>query len=241
MTVWWSKAIRIGAIVAALCLPLGALGTKFGVWSFMTGFGVLQIGVVLAVIMLVGGIVGLIVASKRNMASDKPGLVFGTVVSALVLGLMGMQFYTANTVPPIHNISTDTSDPPQFDAVVAVRGEDSNPLDYDAEKLAAQQREAYPWVQPLQVSMAPEEALTRSAAVLEGMGLEIVATHPEQGLLEATDTTFWFGFKDDVAVRVRPADSGSVIDVRSVSRVGVSDLGANAERIGKFLKAMGGS
>ena len=241
MTVWWSKAILIGAIVAAVCLPLGALGTKFGVWPFTTGFGVLQVGVVLAAIMLVAGVVGLIVASKRKLSGDRPGLALGTLISVLVLGLMGMQFYTANTVPPIHNITTDPSDPPQFDAVVALRGEQSNSLEYDAATLAEQQQAAYPWLQPLSVNLAPEQALQQSKAALQQMGLEIVATDPEQGRVEATDTTFWFGFKDDVVVRVRPAESGSVIDVRSVSRVGVSDLGANAARIGKFLKALEGS
>ncbi|MFB3106560.1 MAG: DUF1499 domain-containing protein [Pseudomonadales bacterium] len=68
------------------------------------------------------------------------------------------------------------------------------------------------------------------------MGLELVNEARLQGMIEATATTFWFGFKDDMVVRIRPSGAGSVIDVRSVSRVGMSDLGANARRIGEFLE-----
>lgn len=241
MTVWWSKAVLIGGVIAALLLPLGALGSKFGIWHFGVGFMFLQGAAVLAVLMLVGGIVGWIIANKRGLGGDKPGLLLGALVSALVLAFMGMQYRTATTVPPIHNITTNPNDPPQFDAVVALRGDSSNPLAYDAETLAPQQASAYPFLETLQLDAAPAEALQRSQQALESMGLEIVAVHPDQGLVEATATTFWFGFKDDMAVRVRPAAGGSAIDVRSVSRVGMSDLGANAARIGKFLNALSGS
>jgi len=90
--------------------------------------------------------------------------------------------------------------------------------------------------------MAPvDEAVDRAEAVMRGMGLEIVAVNKSTGLVEATATTFWFGFKDDVAVRVTAgASGGSVVDVRSVSRVGQSDLGANASRIGEILQGLGG-
>lgn len=238
MTVWWSKAVLIGAVIAAVLLPLGALGSKFGIWHFSVGFLFLQAAAVLAVLMLVGGIVGWIVASKKGLGGDKPGLLLGCVLSAVVLGFLGLQFSKATSVPPIHNITTNPNDPPQFDAVVAVRGADANPLAYDAEKLAPQQQAAYPELAPLQLDIAPDQALQRSEAALRAMGLEIVAVNPERGLIEATDTTFWFGYKDDVAVRVRPDGAGSVIDVRSVSRVGQSDLGANAARISAFLKAL---
>jgi uncharacterized protein (DUF1499 family) len=77
--------------------------------------------------------------------------------------------------------------------------------------------------------------------VLEDLGLEIVAVDEAAGRVEATATTFWFGFKDDVVVRVRSSGAGSVVDVRSVSRVGVSDLGANARRIGQILDGLRGA
>ncbi|MFM8354065.1 MAG: DUF1499 domain-containing protein [Gammaproteobacteria bacterium] len=234
---WWSRAILIGAVIAAVLLPVGALGTRLGIWSFMGGFMLLAAGTVLAAIGLIVGIAGIIAARRRGLTADKPAVYLGTLVSLLVLAVMGMQFAAAGSVPPIHNISTDVADPPAFNRVVALRGEGSNPLEYDASKLAEAQQTAYPWVKTLDSDLAPLEAVRRARSTLEDMGLEIVGVEEAQGLLEATATTFWFGFKDDVVVRVRPQPdgAGSVIDMRSVSRVGQSDLGANARRIGAFL------
>ncbi|MCZ6659054.1 MAG: DUF1499 domain-containing protein, partial [Gammaproteobacteria bacterium] len=164
----------------------------------------------------------------------------GTAVSVLILGVMGMQFNAASSVPPIHNISTDTDDPPQFVEVVALRGASSNPLALDAERIAPLQKEFYPWVETLVMRSSTSDAFQKALSALEDLGLEIVATHPDLGLIEATDTTFWFGFKDDVAVRVREYPRGSIIDVRSVSRVGQSDLGVNARRIGEILSRISG-
>lgn len=240
-TLWWSKAILIGAVVAAALLPIGALGTRVGIWTFGTGFLLLAAATVLAAIGLVTGIAGIIAAHRRNLRDDRQAVYLGTIVSLLILGLMGQQFYAASSVPPIHNISTDVADPPQFDAVVALRGENTNPLEYNADEIAAAQLEAYPWVETLESDLEPDAALDRAVDVLEGMGLEIVNVDAQAGRVEATDTTRWFGFKDDVVVRVRPAPTGSVVDMRSVSRVGVSDLGKNAQRIGEFLEAFRGA
>ena len=68
------------------------------------------------------------------------------------------------------------------------------------------------------------------------MGWNIVAKDPSQGRIEATDTTFWFGFTDDVVIRITPMGSGARLELRSVSRVGVSDVGTNAARIRSFVK-----
>lgn len=235
---WWSRAILVGAVVAAVLLPLGALGTRIGVWSFGTGFLLLAAASVLAAIGVVTGIAGMIAAWRRRLGADKPGVLLGTALSAVILAVMGLQFYTASTVPAIHNISTDVLDPPAFEAVLALRGPDANPLEFDAETIAPLQQRAYPWVRPLELALPPEQALTRAVDVLDDLGLEIVGVDREGRQVEAVATTFWFGFKDDVVVRVRPTATGSVVDVRSVSRVGVSDLGANARRIGRILDAM---
>lgn len=234
---WWSRAIMLGALVAVALLPIGALGSRFGLWSFGVGFMMLAAAVVLAAVGLICGIVGLIVAHRGGLRADRPPLYLGTVISALILAVMGNQFLTASAVPPIHDISTNVIDPPRFEAVVALRGKEANPLEFDAEKIAPAQAEAYPWVQTLESELSPDQALERSRQVLEDMGLEIVDVNPSGGKVEATATTFWFGFKDDVVVRVRSGAGGSVVDVRSISRVGVSDLGVNARRIGTFLDA----
>lgn len=233
---WWSRSIQIGAVMAVALLLIGPLGTKFGIWPFTLGLMLMMGAAVLAAIGLIGGLWGFMIARSNGYAADKPLCGIGALLSAVVLGVMAMLVVPATSVPPIHNISTDMIDPPAFSAIAALR-KGANPLEYDAAELGPKQRAAYPDVKTHTTTLGREEALAKSVAVLEGMGLEIVAAPPSGQTVEATFTSFWFGFKDDVVVRIRPAigGTGSLIDVRSVSRVGQSDLGANAARIMEFL------
>ena len=137
--------------------------------------------------------------------------------------------------PAIHDITTDLSDPPTFTHAPTVRGPDSNSLDIKPDTLGAQ-REAYPQLQTLRSERSATNAYRHALAVAEHMGWEITWQRPEAWQFEAVDTTAIMAFKDDVAVRIRSSANGSVLDLRSVSRVGVSDLGANAKRIGAFLE-----
>ncbi len=240
MTTWWSRAILGGGLVAALLLPVGALGSRAGIWGFGFGFALLQVGAVLALVAIGGGIAGIVVARRRSLSGDLGATAAGLAVAFAVVVFLGMQFLKALSVPAIHHVSTNTADPPEFIEVVALRGANSNPLAFDADLIGPLQEEFYPWVEPLVLRATPREAFDKALGVLRDMGLEVVAEHPELGLIEAVDTTFWFGFKDDVAVRVGNYPQGSVVDVRSVSRVGLSDLGTNAERIGEILRRLGG-
>ena len=137
--------------------------------------------------------------------------------------------------PGIHNISTDRSDPPAFEAALERRGPGSNPLAYTGADAAAQLA-GYPDLDGLGSALSPTAAYRRARETALELGWEIYHESPDAGLFEATDQTFWFGFKDDVVVRVRAAEGGSRIDLRSVSRVGQGDLGANARRIAAFLE-----
>ena len=233
---WWSKAILIGAIFGAVLLPIAAFGTRLGVWPFQIGLLLLVSGGALAAAAVVLGIVALIVATRQQRRADRGLLYISLIVAGVTAGFMGMQINAARSVPPIHDISTDTVDPPQFgETVIAMRGKRSNPLDYDAAKLAPQQKSAYPKVEPIETPLDPAESIDRSVDVLKDMGLTIDDVDRDAGRVEATATSFWFGFKDDVVVRVRPTADGSVIDVRSTSRVGQSDIGVNAKRIEAFI------
>jgi uncharacterized protein (DUF1499 family) len=120
-------------------------------------------------------------------------------------------------------------------AILPLRAGAPNPAEYGGAEVAAQQRAGYPDIGPLILQTLPQQAFDRALAAARDMGWEIVATDPTSGRIEATATTFWFGFKDDVVVRVTPVGDGSRIDVRSVSRVGRSDVGSNAERIKAYL------
>lgn len=93
----------------------------------------------------------------------------------------------------------------------------------------------YPMLAPLVTAAAPDAAYTAALAAVESRGWTVVLADPEAGTIEATEESFWFGFKDDVMIRVRSDEMGARVDVRSTSRVGLSDLGANAKRIRNLL------
>jgi uncharacterized protein (DUF1499 family)/uncharacterized membrane protein YgdD (TMEM256/DUF423 family) len=143
--------------------------------------------------------------------------------------------YLLQTQPQLHDISTDGVNPPAFEAVVPLRRGASNPIDYDP-ATAAQQRQGYPDIAPLELALTPAVAFDNAERAARAMGWQIVQTAPDKLRLEAIDTSLLFGFKDDVVVRVTPKGSGSVVDVRSLSRVGGSDFGANARRVRAYLK-----
>ena len=122
-------------------------------------------------------------------------------------------------------------------AVLPLRADAPNTADYDF-SLAATQRNAYPDLRPTVIEAAPSEAFDRALAAVESMGWVLVAAERDAGRIEATDTTFWFGFTDDIVVRLRPAGAGTRVDVRSVSRVGIGDVGANAARIRAYIQRL---
>ncbi len=228
-----SKSLAVAAAVlgglVVIASMLAGLGSRWGWWHFSTGFNILRwtVYVSFAVALLA------LIALFRRRAW--PLAVFGLLAALFIIGNAMSLRRTARGAPPIHDITTDTNDPPQFVAVLPLRADASNPSEYEGEEIAAQQREAYPDIQPLRLDLPPDSAFARARAAAEDMGWEIVAAEPADGRLEATARTFWFGFYDDVVVRITPADGGSVVDVRSVSRVGRGDVGANAARIRKYL------
>ena len=230
----WAKFTFYIGLIGILVLPVGALGSRFGIWAFTAGFNLLFGGVLLACIALVLGIAGFIRAAVRGRVADRPSIVVGVVASIATLAWMGMQYNAANAVPPIHDIATDRRAPPVFDKIALLRGVGTNSLEYTEEK-ARQQAEGYPNLAGIHSPDSVAATVERAAAIARELGWEVVNENSEQGIVEATATTFWFGFKDDVVIRVRAHGSGSKVDLRSVSRVGRSDLGANAERIGDFL------
>lgn len=237
---WWARAVLIGGVLAVALPLLGAVGTRIGIWSFKLGLSVWALGLLIGLIGFVGGIAAVIVVLRRKRMLERSRVFIGTTLAAIVVGFLGVQFFGAMGVPPIHDITTDFSDPPSYDVVVKLRGEgpDINTLTYDSEKLPPLQKAAYPTVVPLDVSAAPAAAFDAVAAVLPGLGMDVVNADPNALRVEAVATSFWFGFKDDVVVRIRPLETGSRIDVRSVSRVGLGDSGVNAKRIVKILGAI---
>ena len=223
------------AIVSAVVLILSGFGYRWGWWSVGTSFSVLRVtafaGIAVGILALVG--VGL-----AAVARAWPGVVLAVLALAIAAGVawLPLSFQKmARTVPRIHDISTDTEHPPVFVAILERRRGAPNPPGYDGPEVAAEQKRGYPDLGPATVPVPPDRALAAAEATARALGWEIVAVVPAEGRLEATATTPWFGFKDDVVVRVTPEGSGSRVDVRSKSRIGRSDLGTNAKRIRAFL------
>lgn len=231
------------ALVVAFSLLLveagGALGARFGWWEFRVGFTMLRSAAYM-------GIGSAAVASVALVSCLREKDERGSVVSAtaIVLGILvfaipGSYLWTARHVPMIHDISTDTQNPPVFVALLETRKKAPNGAEYGGPEVAGKQAAAYPDIRPVDLDIAPAAAFDRALATARRMGWEIAAADASSGRIEATDTTPWFGFKDDVVVRISAAGGGgSRIDVRSVSRVGKSDIGKNASRIRAFSRAL---
>ncbi len=226
------------ALAAVLALVIAGPGHRFGMVGVMPGIWLAMAGGALALLAL---LVGVIAAIGILRVPGQPAL--GSAVVAVVIGAaISMQLYgwfaQARSVPPIHDISTDLEDPPAFAAIAPLRADAPNPAAWAGTESAEQQRRAYPDLETLVVDAAPAEVIRRAVEIARALGLEVVASEPEAGRLEAVDTTFWFGFRDDVVLRARSAAAGTEVDMRSKSRVGRSDLGTNAARIRDFLAAL---
>ena len=241
-TRWWTRLLLISAVIALVLLAGGPLGYKFGIVPLQPSLVSLLVALVGAFIVLVAALVMAIVAHRNGLTANRNLILVAIAISLIPPLVMAPQIAKARAVPPIHDITTDVNDPPTYNKAVGLRAHAINDLEYgseqgSAEKLAEIQLKAYPAVKSLHSNLGTAEALARAEEVLTTQGLQVVNVDRDAGIVEAVATTFWFGFRDDVVVRVRPGPDGSVIDVRSVSRVGVSDVGANAARIMKFLEA----
>ncbi|MEO6422388.1 MAG: DUF1499 domain-containing protein, partial [Candidatus Nitrotoga sp.] len=162
------------------------------------------------------------------------GLVSLAVARMMVVPVQMMQ--RAQSVPKIHDITTDLANPPVFIALAAAREAAPNAVDYPGEDTARQQRAAYPNIKPITLDITLASAMTALQDTVRQQGWKIAAV--TENSIEATDTTRWFGFKDDVVIRLRETDKGLQIDMRSASRVGKSDVGTNAARIHDFFSAL---
>lgn len=225
------------AVAAALTLLATGPGYRLGIWHFRVGISLVRWAGYLGIAGAVLALVALAVPRLRIGAARSLAAAF--VVAGVVGGITGYWASRAYTVPRIHDISTDTDNPPQLVATLPLRVGAENTAVYGGPKLAAEQKLGYPDIAPLSLPLAPPAAFERARMVAAEMGWLIVAADPAGGRIEATDTTSWFGFQDDIVVRVVAAGSGSRVDVRSVSRVGRSDIGTNAKRIRSYLAKLG--
>ncbi|RCV86209.1 DUF1499 domain-containing protein [Billgrantia montanilacus] len=236
----WSAVSALLALIllGLAALLMGAAGPAYRLeWFTLSGaFGMLRYGAYAAFAAAGLGLITLVMAAfcRRGRPALVGGLALIGTMALLIVPLMHLQ--QARVVPPIHDITTDTDDPPAFVALVEVREAAPNAVEYPGESFARQQREAYPDIEALELPISPDDAFEAAVAEVHASGWELIAAN--NGRIEAVATTTWFGFKDDVAIRLRESEGGTRVDMRSASRLGRSDAGANAARIRTFFEAL---
>lgn len=252
--------ILTAALLFSLALPLyfaaAALGTRFGLIDWRFGFGTLTLGYGPLLLMAASGlaVIALLLALLVKPRTGLGKAALALVIPIIALGYAGYVRSEAASIPPIHDIVSDADAPLLFsDRVMALRAAvpGANAVEADprvpdddrfgpaaGQSARALQRSAYPEIQPILVAQAPAEAFETALAAARAQGWSVDATDPQNGRIEASVRSFWYGFVDDVVVQVAAAEGGSRIDVRSTSRVGVSDLGANAKRVRAFQSAL---
>jgi uncharacterized protein (DUF1499 family) len=226
------------AFVAAIGALLAGLGTRWGWWDYRMGFSILRFAVWAGLAAAIISLYAMVVALRNRRRRAIVFGIHGLIIGALVFGVPTYLVDQGRKLPPIHDITTDIDSPPAFVAVLPLRKDAPNTAQYGGAELAAQQKQGYPEITPVMLPVAPRAAFERALDLARRSGWEIVAAVPEENRIEATATTDWFGFKDDIVIRIKPVNGGSRVDMRSVSRVGRSDLGTNARRIRDYLRQL---
>ena len=226
-------------VAAILLLAAGPAGWRAGWWSFRLAFTTLMpyafycglAAVVVSLVALVGSI-------GRRARGSVTGAAIGLVLGAVAAYFPWHASEMRGVYPSMHDIATDAADPPSFAFAAAMReAEHGAGVAYPADAAAMQQK-YYPGIEPALLDLPPAQAFDRALAVVKAKGWTIVQSDPQTGIIDAYDKSFWFGFTDDVAIRVTATDKGSRVDIRSGSRQGRGDFGVNAARVRGFLAAL---
>lgn len=223
------------ALLAVAAAVVAGFGNRQEWWNFLLGFTILKWVFWAVAAALLISVAACIVAWRSGALRELWWSIPGLLIAAAFIGLMLSYVYTARHVPPIHDISTDTVHPPQFVAILPLRRDAPNSAVYGGSAIAAQQRAAYSDIVPVILPVSPKTMFDAALAQVREAGWTLVYANADQGRIEATAKTRWFGFKDDVVIRIAAVSGGSRLDMRSESRVGRSDLGTNARRIRTFI------
>lgn len=226
------------ALAAVLLLAAGPLGWRIGWWSFRIAFTTLMpyafyCGIGALAVSALALVLGL--RSRRGLVPALLGLALGAVAAYFPWHASEMR----GVYPPMHDITTDADNPPSFDFAAAMRAaEQGAPVAYPGAETAAMQQKFYPGIAPAVLDLPPAQAFERALAAARAKGWTIVKSDPAAGTIDAYDRSLWFGFTDDIAIRVTASGAESRVDIRSGSRQGRGDFGVNAARVRGFLAAL---
>ena len=229
---YWSTRF---AVLGLLLVVLVVFLHRLEMMHFSKAIIGLLVGALLGLLAVVISVVGMFTSHKAEYSGQSLSWV-GRILGLLAASPVLITFLTASGVPPIHDISTDLQNPPAFKAILDVRTETHNPLGrQNPSNLEALQRKAYPDLKPILINKPVSQVFDQAQALVATLGWQVVASSQSKGRIEATAVTPIMRFKDDVIIRIQEAAGGATVDMRSVSRVGKSDLGANATRIRAFM------
>jgi hypothetical protein len=209
------------------------LGHRFAVIDFQPALAGIAIGVLIGLTAIVTGLIGTLHAIKAKQP-EIVSTMAGSTLGFLVVTPFFVTLLSGAGAPQIHDITTDLEHPPEFVAIKPLRIAAHNSLDrLEPENLADLQKAGYPDLGPLLLDEPFDQVFNRTVALVRQRGWTIASA--SAGRIEAISTTPVMGFKDDVAIRIQTEGNRTRIDMRSASRVGKSDLGANAARIRAFM------
>ena len=228
----WSLKL---ALSAALIAVLAVTSYRLAFVDFQPAVLGLVAGAIAGLLAILMGLVGTALAIKAKKSEIMTTLA-GPTLGFLVMMPIIFAALSAAGVPRIHDITTDLMNPPKFSVITGLRTSAHNSLDRQKPKdLANLQKTGYPNLGPIRVNQPVNEVFNKAVLLVEKRGWEVIAVAPEEGRIEATATTRIMGFKDDIVIRLQAIAGQTQVDMRSVSRVGESDLGVNATRIKLFL------
>jgi uncharacterized protein (DUF1499 family) len=235
-----SLAISL-AVLVLVFLASAPLGWRVGLLPLKVAFLFVTAAGLLGIAAAIFATLGLIFAWR---SLGWPRVAVLACVVLLGVALFGVPWCLRyNHVPPINDITTDTEHPPAIIAALAARqAEHAVPDVYVTAALAVQQKTAYPDIVPLILAMPTTRAFDRAFDTARAMpGWHLIAVDRQAGRIEATQSSFWFGFVDDIVIRIAADGNGSRIDMRSHSRQGRGDMGVNAARIRNYMAALKGA
>ncbi len=225
--------IGLGLILLSLIIAMsGPLGSRIGWWNYDFAVIILKwsayLGIAASVLCLSGLVMARPGGKRRGFIYSLLGLI---IIIPMLLFLQAWK-EAKQTSAPISDITTSPENPPSFWSA-------PNSRIYGGFETETYQNEFYPDIKPLVLPLAANKAFDLVIEVMHEKGWKLWDPDRNEMQIEATASTFWFGFKDDVIVRITEIDNNhSRIDMRSTSRSTGGDGGTNANRIRDFFKAL---
>jgi len=227
--------LLVGGFILSVLVIISVLtsvaGYRLEWWRHPEAFSIFEWASYAAIVAIAFSITGLF---KTRSQTKRWGWLLGFLAVVLSLPVIAATLifeYTATAYPRINDVTTDTQDPPSYWDV-------PNPIEYPGAAFADIQLASYGDIKPLVLPVSAHQAFEKALQLVKNNGWEVLATDADEGRIEAVESSFLFGFKDEIVLRIMPTDDGAIVDIRSRSRIGRIDRGANARRIRDFINAL---